>query len=371
MKCLKCGTNHLYRERTSGKCSGCGQKFVFEPKRGDPYTDGLFNKALQNVSSTHTIAYQPKQLYYELARMRLRKPGSLNSKLGSVIGVGAIGTFLLFFMTLFWLSNFGFSGIYALALGAYFLILGGLMRWVWVKTDPQLITLEYSKFQGSLAKWRQVHDKTTAQALKPPAAQLASGREKDLHDYAVERAIICDYPEIVDFLLANNFHVEQKCALLTLGGYPSNRFEDIRQMLKRNPALNVFVLHNASANGCRLHHQLITDRNWFPGSERVFDIGLHPRHAKALKGLWQKADNPSPEPIPGYSAEDMQWLATYKLELMAIRPEHLLNRLRNVLNGHTRSLADAYAKGDSDSGSTGGDMMLVSSDYGGGDDDFG
>jgi hypothetical protein len=55
-------------------------------------------------------------------------------------------------------------------------------------------------------------------------------REKDLDDYTVERVIICDHSQIVDFLLANNFHIEQKCAVLSIGGYPPQHFERIKDV---------------------------------------------------------------------------------------------------------------------------------------------
>ncbi len=369
MKCLKCGKNHLYRERSGGKCSACGQKFAFEPKQGDPYTDTLFSKALTQVSSNQSLVYLPRQLYYELARLRMRKPGGLNSKYGSVVGMAVLGVFLMGFMSIFWLANFGFSGAFVLVGGITFAIWSGLTWVVWHRTDPDLITLTFEAFTASLIKWGKAHGSLAGKLDKPLMLQTSqTSREKDLDDYTVERVIICDHSQIVDFLLANNFHIEQKCAVLSIGGYPPQHFERIKEMLKRNPALNVFVLHNASLNGCRIYHQLITDRNWFPGSERVFDMGLHPRHAAKFKGLWQHAEATNTEPIPGYSEAEMKWLSEYKLELTAIRPEQLLNRLRNVLNGHTRSLADGYASGDSGSDS---DVMLVSSDFGGGDDDFG
>lgn len=369
MKCLKCGKNSLYRERSGGKCPQCGQRFVFEPKQGDLCSDTMFQKALELVSNKGSLAFTSKQLYYELARLRRRKPMGLNSKLASSIGTavtcgigGVVGGLLS--VEVFHLKAF----FWPLA-GVYFAASAALVSWVWFKTDPSLITLKEADFGKLFQKWRKLQGLPAGYLDKPLALPTALP-EKDLLDYAVERAIICDHPELVDFLLANNFHLEQKCLILTCGGYPKQRFEELRQMLRKNPQVHVFVLHNASNNGCRIYQELISSREWFPGSQRVFDIGLHPRHARSFGGLIQKLSPPQRLEIPGYTQADLEWLSKYKLEIMAIRPQQLLNRLRNVLNGHSKSLADAYAQGNTD-GSTGGDLMIVAGDFSGGDDDFG
>lgn len=371
MKCLKCGKNSLYRERSGGKCSGCGQSFVFEPKSGDPFTDTGFHKAIENVSHRNSLSYQPRQLFYEAARLRLKRPGVRASKLGAVIGTGFLGFILGIPWTILWLEAAKVGAAIVMIDGLWLLFWLLIMLIVWHRTDPFKLTLDSRLFAKCLHKWQASQGALTGLMLRPPALPPAP-REKDLHDYTVERAIICDHQEVVDFLLANNFHVEQKCALLTYGGYPSDRFDAIRAMLRRNPQLHVFALHNASANGCRLFHSLTHSKEWFPGSKRVFDVGLHPRHANAFKGLWTRLPQKHRlEPIPGYSADEIKWLETYKLELMAVRPDHLLNRLRNVINGHARSLSEAYASGDSSGDAGGPDLIAVGHFDAGGDDDFG
>ncbi|MEZ0375139.1 MAG: hypothetical protein ACAI44_38995, partial [Candidatus Sericytochromatia bacterium] len=370
MKCLKCGKNNLYRDRSGGKCSGCGQAFVFEPKSGDVFTDTLFDKALEHASFKDSLSYQPLQLYYELARLRLKKPGAVASKLGATIGTGFAGLLLGVFWTLFWVNAFKFGPGLFVVEGIYLLVWLVILTAVWRKTDPTLITLDKNLFAKGLKKWQAARGQLKG-LMDRPLALPHPAKEKDVLDYAVERAIICDHKEVVDFLLANNFHIEQKCAILTYGGYPPERFEAIRAMLRKNPQLHVFVLHNASANGCRIYTDLIHDKEWFPGSKRVFDIGLHPRHAKVFKGLWQKATTQSVLPVPGYSAEEMKWLERYKLELMVVPPAKLLKHLRNVISGQARSIADAYAQGNSDSSGAGGDLILVGDGFDGGDSDFG
>lgn len=370
MICLKCGANNLYRERSGRKCSKCGHVFVFEPKL-DNLTDKFFLKALELVSAKESLSYHPQHLYYELARLRNKKPTVVKSKLGNTLGTLFLFCLVLPFWSMFLVSLLSFTMIFWILEAVYLLTAGIVCVRVWKNTDPAVIGLSYDKFKPLLDKWRKVNGLPKG-LLDKKLSLPVHVSETDLLDYSVDRAIICDKPELVDFLLANNFHIEQKCAVLSYGGHPKERFEDIRQMLKRNPNVCVFVLHNASLNGCRIYASIKNDKDWFKGFERIYDIGLNPSHAKAFAGLWQTVKESHVQAIPGYSEQDMKWLSQYKLELMAVRPEHLLNRLRNVLNGYTKNLADAYARGDSDSGFGGADIMIIGSDFDlGADDDFG
>ncbi|NET29771.1 hypothetical protein [Okeania sp. SIO1I7] len=40
--------------------------------------------------------------------------------------------------------------------------------------------------------------------------------------YSFDRLIVCETAEIAQFLIANNFHFEHNCAVLSIDGYPQN-----------------------------------------------------------------------------------------------------------------------------------------------------
>lgn len=82
-------------------------------------------------------------------------------------------------------------------------------------------------------------------------------------------------------------------------------------MLKRNPRLQVFVLHDATVPGCRLAHRLVTDPEWFgEAGLRVIDLGLRPRHAKPFRGILLRGDGVRREPEDGSSREESDWRGT-------------------------------------------------------------
>src|SRR5256714_14539329 len=94
----------------------------------------------------------------------------------------------------------------------------------------------------------------------PPPAQALP---PDVTSYSFDRAVVTDRAETAAMLVANNFHFENDCAVLSLDGYPGAMAPTILEMLKRNPQLHVFGVHDASPQGCLLPLQL-RGPNWFP-----------------------------------------------------------------------------------------------------------
>ncbi len=373
MKCLNCRTNSLYRARSGGKCPNCKKEFVFEPKRGDLFTDTAFEAALNRVSAKNTLSYHPRQLYFELARRRFTFLNKTMGKTASTMGTVVLGAFMGIFFTLM-IRNFLHGVLFWSAEVVYVCFVGWMVVLARRKVDSPQIRLDFPVFQKHLKRWQTVQEPDMPLLLAEKTVDRSKERRKlssqesteDLFDYNVDRLILCDKPEIVDFLLANQFHLEQKCAILAFNGYPRAHFEDIKAMLQRNPNLLVYVLHNASTNGCRIAAELKRPE-WFPQA-RIFDLGLNPRQAQKFQGLYESSNSP-PLTIPGLSGEDQAWLGEWKLDLMVLPPATLLKHLRNQLSQHQQAIVDAYAHNDGAVLIADDMMTLEMAD--GGDDDFG
>ena len=119
--------------------------------------------------------------------------------------------------------------------------------------------------------------------------------------------------------------------ILSIDGYPQGPFAIVKEMLKRNPRLQVFVLHDATPDGCRLAHRLARDREWFPAGVRVIDVGLRPGHARQFFGVWQKSWAPLAAG-EGLSGSEARWLSESKLELAAVRPQQVIRWLFRAIN---------------------------------------
>jgi hypothetical protein len=318
VKCIKCLNDSKYSERSSGTCPRCNERFAFEPKTGDLFTDPAFAGAIDRVSANDGVRFTEDNLYYELARTKRK---SSSRKVLLVLG----------FVTLFaggFIATVSSSlGVLLGALvGAAMLVVMGLRA-----KPPDTPQLPRAAFSSMLERWKRAHGAPAklVQRVAPAAARSSQSRPlpRELASYSFDRAVICDRPETVDLLLANNFHFENNCAILSVTRYPEAVFEPVLEMLRRNPRIEVYALHDASAEGHVLARKLAMSPEWFRGIGRVTDVGLLVKHAAKMRGLWTASQGSSRAAFPDLTAEENAWLAAYSLELAAIRPEQVVKRL--------------------------------------------
>ncbi|MEO3706033.1 hypothetical protein [Trichormus azollae] len=79
--------------------------------------------------------------------------------------------------------------------------------------------------------------------------------------YTFNRLVVCDNSSVAQLLIANNFHFESNCAILSITGCPQRIFSTTMQMLRPNPDLKVYALHDYSPKGISLAHRLRTSEN--------------------------------------------------------------------------------------------------------------
>lgn len=363
MICIRCQNDATYPERKeTRKCPKCGERFAFEPRENDPFSDKAFENAIDAVSSSGQVKWGVEHLYYELCRKK--KPTNVLAII--LVILSTIGT----------LTLIAIKPILLLVHIPVSLVL------LWLTTRRTMrAELPRGDFERMWDRWGVVHGKPKGViARKPQEDKPVRAPEPDIGDYSFDRAVICDRARTVDLLLANNFHFENNCAVLSVGGYPQQAFETVRRMLRRNPRLEVFVLHDITPEGCRLAHRLANDPEWFKGMGiRIVDVGLRPVHAAPFKKLFQD----STREIPwggGISREEARWLSKHQLELAVIRPEQIVKRLFRAMSQSqqaarapsarlesrsTRSRLPAGAAGAAAAGAAGAAVMVPVEAYGG------
>jgi hypothetical protein len=341
MKCIRCGHDSKYKERTSGNCPHCRRQFAFEPQKGGLLTDGAFQAAIDAVSAKGQLRWGVEHLYYEVCRRYRRKKMAPLGCIWVCLMIAAMALLVAVVIT-----N-SVAGVVAVAAAVVAITL-------YILRQRKTVQIQESTFNEMWKRWLYVHGTPTGLIVrqKPPARSRAV--EPDLGDYSFDRAVICDRARTVDLLLANNFHFENNCAVLSIGGYPQGPFETVRLMLKRNPRLQVFVLHDANVAGCKTAFHLLNDPQWFPNYKNIVDVGLRPSHAKPFRGLLLSSGRTA-SPGEGITAEEAEWLSRYTLELAAIRPEQVLKRLFRAIN-RRKEIESAYDSGSGGSsyGSDGG-----------------
>ena len=346
MKCVKCGKDAKYKERTNRVCPNCKAAFVFEPKSGDPVTDMLFHNAVKAVSSDGKIRWGVEHLYYEVCRKKRKKAAPV-AVIAITLGIA------VFYYALLGLRLKQAFICWPLGIALPIATIVMLVTRIRKMTVP----MSLNTFNGLWERWRKIHA-TPGVIIRAPEQKAPKDLESDIGDYSFDRAVICDRARTVDLLVANNFHFENNCAILSIGGYPKGPFETIRKMLKRNPKLQVFAIHDSTPAGCRMAQKLATDPGWFGGKIRIIDLGLRPNHARPFRGLLLDSDDGLVEPTDGIRPGESEWLTKYRLELATVRPEQVLKRMFHGLTAHKD---DPYS-------SDGGVIYCGSFDSGGGGD---
>lgn len=334
MKCYRCDHDSKYKEREGGVCPKCRGTFAFEPQKGDPFTDVGFAKAIEAVSGHGTVRFDVSHLYYELAR---RKKGSaLQSALQAIFWLGgALAALSAVAAVTIALLGLGHVVPDVLAIGAAAGLASGA-AWMAGRARGEGVSSRLSAptFRASWERWQSTHGTPPGLITRSRKGipMRSAALEEELRAYSFDRAVICDTPAVVDVLVANRFHFENNCAVLSVGGYPESAFETVRAMLRNNPKLLVLTVHDASPEGCTLAHRLSTDPAWFAGQARVVDVGLRPAHARFFEGLVQNNDPLEEVAVaPGITAAEAAWLRKHRLETAAIRPEQLIKRLYKAM----------------------------------------
>lgn len=316
MKCVRCGEDSKKKDRSGRVCPKCAGRFAFEPTEGDPVTDGAFQHAIEAVSAKGTVRFHRRHVHYQLCRQLA--PGAASAFFGSLTD------------TLFgWLSP--------------------------PKPKISVAPLSPESFETLWKLWVAAHGRPKGvveegtRAARPRSAEL----EAELESYSFDRAVICDQPGLVDVLVANRFHFENNCAILSIDGHPADAFETVRKMLRKNPKLVVVAVHDASVPGCTLATRLATDPEWFAGQARVVDVGLRPEHAALFPRQAHAVTGVRGPPPPGVSAKEWAWLQAGRLSAFAIRPEQLVKRLYKAIVE-----AESGAPASGDAGASGGDAGI-------------
>jgi hypothetical protein len=321
MKCVRCGGDCKYSERRNRKCPKCNGEFAFEPREGDRVSDMLFQRAIESVSAAGRVRWGVEHLYYEVGR-RKRIPRGVFIFFG-ILSL-AVGMLSLVLGLIFHQSGW-FAG---LLIASVVIALGTLTSW----KNTRFLNLSEDIFRGMWDRWVRVHGTPKGVIQRKKEHLPPQGIEPDVADYSFDRAVICDRARTVDLLLANNFHFENNCAVLSIEGYPPGPFDTVRKMLRRNPRLQVYSLHDATREGCSLAHRLATDPSWFADQTKVIDVGLRPVHGARSLGLLRPASTSNVPATESISSWEASWLNKYKLELAAIRPEQVLKRLFAAIN---------------------------------------
>ena len=396
MKCVNCGADNNLKERTAnqGRCKNCNHTFAFEPNSADikyKFTDPFFQNIINDISVNGTLSFTRKQFLYALERRISKKNNQMSGWKGlgcfllfPPISILTLGISFIIGLAIILFNSYSqtksedkkrrvrknnakfiqISGIIILIAGIIFslsissfplfllsVILGmasiyfGTIQTRRLADATETFIINQDIFQDWINRWEQINGKITNMLPSPRQQNTPLNINPDITAYSFDRLIVCDSSEIAQLLIANYFHFDNNCAVLSITGYPQNIFSTVMEMLKRNPDLKVYALHNASPRGVSLINHLRTSPTWFLNTDvTIYDLGLLPRQFihKSNAFIQQKeeyaadARNLSVDVKQDLTEAEIEWLESGKfIELESYTPKKLL---RVISQGISRSL---------------------------------
>lgn len=277
MKCPSCGNNQSFKRGLV--CTSCEYEFALHPKLKPYISDKGFIGIVNRLSGPDGNYFTYNQLYGALHRV-LRKQAMNDRVLGIVLAV-ALG----------FVASWVVGTVLKITLGTgwwpYPLIfLIGVIIAVRVAkkkpaADPTLVT--------------EVIRKYTA---KHPIERMTDGTrfedmdikhlDRELFQFAPERILILERNDMVDMLLLNRFHVENKTLVVSLQRYPKRAYQGVKHFLSKNPELPVHIMHDASKEGLKMKETLENRKDWQLKGAAITDLGLFPKDVKLLDNpVWR------------------------------------------------------------------------------------
>jgi hypothetical protein len=309
MKCPKCGTNH---RRKDGMQCKCNYNFVFNPYQDNGWTDGKFLALLKKASSNDTHYFSRNQLLtYTSKERRL----SIGQNIGLIILIiTAVGLLLPIVLVCAYRLLYGLVSILEEVLSI--LPDGSVSSLIKLRTDTPItvwlcvgiivvvlvflyirnrrpFSLSEKDLQRLLYKWQARGNKIEKLIEKPDLHDPPpEWKESDIYDYGVERILVVQHDIMVDVLVKNGFHAQERTVVISSEGYPGYLMPHIKRLFETNLSLKVFVMHDTMDD--RESRQFIEQVKYrFPLKGReIIDMGLFPEnHNLILKGIKAKPED--------------------------------------------------------------------------------
>jgi hypothetical protein len=283
--------------------------FAFDPQR-DHLSDMAFQAVIDDVSANGTLQYTPAQLHLATSRRlghKLKRGFHMGCSIPIAIALMFVSAWLLGVLRM---PEAAFWWVFLLmtAFGASPLVLDRLRR--------RRVLLSWAEFQGLLSQWRSAHGepKGLLSADSARVKALTAQQRAELSHYSFDRLLVVERDAVALMLVRNHFHFENNCAILSLEGYPGDETRGVvLEMARQNPALKVFIAHDASPSGCAALATL-RRKGWLPASDTpVMDLGLRPSQVRALRRPQLARD----QAVLPANADDLAWLTPKERQWLA------------------------------------------------------
>ncbi len=376
-------------------------------------TDPFFAKLLLDLSANNTLFFTPRQLYYLLDKKLRSRESKMGANLVSIFVGFPVVVFLIFWIVGFFQLPFNTvapilfisyaalliwgaaqnsisrrlnrrarqNSITALKVLAGVLLVIGLPFSIITNTVPAILAsiflgggaawlsfdrqrrqhqifdeflIDRPQFESWLKQWATINNQPEKMLPEPQAVSLPATPDPEVTAYSFDRVVVCNSIEIAQILINNNFHFENNCAVLTIDGYPASIFATAMEMLRRNPNLKVYAIHDCSPVGVRMIHRLRQEEQWFTDPAiPIIEVGIRPRQVINQVDTTTRQSSkliPAARGLPAavrasLTPDELQWLdAGCYFELESFSPQKIIQILQRAI--HESRELDAMGSND-------------------------
>ena len=281
-------------------CNNCHYKFKFDPKISPYLSDKQVAKCINQLSGGQHYHFTYDQLLMKLIRAAHSKRWFDNFLLTGIFYRSRM-YFVALVVLLYFNPEHAIFNIF-LIVAVY---LGSIIRraiikrksgasledivdtLVWERTPK---TLKESEYSGG------IRTRLKRYLAGNPHLKLTDGKQLEetgtaafneaISDYAPERILIVEHNDLVDILVLNHFHFENKVLVLGASKYPRHVFNYYKNTIFKFPLTPIFLIHDASMSGYQMKDFLMADPEWRLQGKQVADLGLFHGDIQKLKRPW-------------------------------------------------------------------------------------
>ncbi len=272
MECLHCRQHLKYKERHDRRCIRCNKEFVFEPRENlIPMTDRRLRAITERVSDNGKLFYTPEQLVLYVSRRSVRR--TLDDLPNVLAGIGGLTFVVIIGMATHWVVAVG------LLLALAYVAVHALRKQA--ASRPYVLTRTYVMITAGQRK-DFLHDAYTGWPDvygRQPLGLLS--RESPSESWSeppatIRAVLVCPDRSVLRCLQVNGVTHRLGLALLPTAAPFTVGEQATLEVLRRQPAIPILLLHNASAVGCLLS-ETVPEMLGITAQHRLVDIGLRPR----------------------------------------------------------------------------------------------
>ncbi len=309
--------------------------FALNPKEAPYISDRGMKGIVDRLSSTDRHYFTFSQLYAALYRAAAKK-----KKKNSFAAIIILSIFLTIASLIMW-------SVYSLIIMACVVGIGLPLFFILRKRPTQLPHDTLTRTVKTYSQRHPIEALVTGErfAGNVPKEQI----QQELFSYAPQRILIVPSNELVDMLVLNRFHIENKAAIISSSKYPQHVFAACQKMLEKHPEIPIEVVHDASQAGQRLLEILKADPSWNLRDKEVRDLGLFPKDVEAMKSpVWIPGSTSGKSALSGGKPED-NINAGMRVPLDSVGPNIMMAALATaVVTGALLLGEELLAKGTGD-----------------------